>query len=204
MSTVKVYGNLRGGVLSEDVPALPDDAYGRSKLEAERGLIKLAGSSGLAFTILRSPLVYGPGCTGNVRRLSRLLARGVPLPLGAVQNRRSMIGIRNLTDILSRVASDERAKNKTFLISDGLPISTVDMICSLSEGLGVRPWLISFPPRLLQVLGGAAGFGEEIKRLCGSLEVDAKKLVDQLTWVPQTSTHEGLVETGRSFRLGTD
>jgi len=111
-----------------------------------------------------------------------------------------MIGVRNLTDLLILAARAPRAADQIFVVSDGYPVSTPQMVRSLAEGLGVHPRLFNISPGLLALAGTVGGYRSELERLCGSLEVDASRVRDVLGWRPLHSTHHGLVEAGASFR----
>lgn len=133
---------------ADDVPA-PHSPYALSKYEAEKGLYDIARGSDMEVVIVRPPLVYGPGVPGNFERMMRLLWRGFPLPLGAVQNRRSLVALDNLVSFISLVASHPAAGNKTFLVGDREDVSTAQLFRRVAKALGKRALLFPVPPPLL-------------------------------------------------------
>ncbi len=190
LSSVKVLGE-EGAFSDRSIPA-PQDAYGISKWEAEKGLRSVAQHTGLEVVILRPPLIHGPGVGANLARLLSWVKRGVPLPLGAVNNRRSLLGVANLVDAIGRVMCHPEAAGKTWLISDGEPVSTTQLIRLLADVTGSRIMLVPIPPLWLRGVGQLLGRGEEIQRLLGSLEVDDRALRETLGWHPPYSLREGL------------
>jgi UDP-glucose 4-epimerase len=199
MSTVKVYGERFIHPLTERDPTAPEDDYGRTKLAAEEGLRAICADGAMTYTIIRSPMVYGPRGKGKLRRLARLVKTGLPLPLASVRNRRSIVAVDNLADILARCADDPNAANETFLVADGAPIFTPQMIRGIAAGLKAPARLLPFPPGLLEMAGRLAGKGEEVRRLTGSLEFDISHLQSRLGWRSVIGTQEALYQTGQSF-----
>ena len=200
VSSVKVNGEATSAkpFTSDDVPA-PRDPYGISKWEAERALARIADTSGLEVAIVRPPLVYGPGVGGNFLRLLKLLRRGIPLPFGAVDNRRSMIYNGNLASVLRACAVHPGAAGKTYLVSDGEDLSTAELTRRLAAVLGMRARLVPVPPPVLRLAGALTGKAGEIDRLVGSLRVDASRVRDELGWKPPHTVQEGLTETAAWF-----
>jgi UDP-N-acetyl-alpha-D-quinovosamine dehydrogenase len=191
LSSIKVHGDASDHPLSaSDAPA-PDDAYGRSKLAAERALTAIGGS--MTVVVLRPPLVYGPGVKGNFRAMLRAIERGWPLPLGAVANRRSLIYVDNLADAI-RAALD--APPGTYLPSDREDVSTPDLLRRTAAALGRPARLFPVPPGLLLGLAAAAGKAAAADRLTGSLTVDGALP----GWQPPVSMAEGLRATADWFR----
>lgn len=177
-----------------DEPA-PEDAYGQSKLEAEQGLMALAHETGIEVVIIRPPLVYGPRVKGNFASMARWLRRGIPLPLGAVCNLRSLLALDNLTDFIALCADPERsprAANEVFLLSDGEDVSTVELLRKVAKAYGVRPRLIPVPRRLMRVVACALGKSAVADRLLGSLVVDSSKARELLGWGPVVSMDQQL------------
>ncbi len=201
LSSVKVNGEATGarGFTEEDPPT-PEDAYAVSKAEAEVLLRKVAKDTGLEVVVIRPCLVYGPGVGGNVRLLLRALARGVPLPLGSVRNRRSLMGLDNLCDLLQRCVAHPSASGETFLATDGRDLSTPEMIRALAAGLGRPARLIPVPPRVLKMAARLSGQTPAVQRLAGSLEVDSGKVRRMLEWMTPVSPEEGLRRTGEWYR----
>lgn len=175
---------------ADDVPA-PADPYGISKAEAEAALAGIATRTGLSLAILRPPLVHGPGAKGNLAALMKLLSLGLPLPLGGIDNRRSLVGVDNLAHALAFLAG-HNAQGR-FLIKDGEDISTPELIRRLGQGLGRPALLLPVPPALLRAAGACLGKRAAVERLTGSLVVDDAPL-RALGWTPPLSLAEGLAE----------
>ena len=168
LSSVRVHGERSTGApFTEASPLVAQDPYGRSKAEAERGLAALAAAGRLEPVILRPPLVYGPGARGNFARLVRLVARGVPLPLGAVRNRRSLIFVGNLVDAIVRSLDDPAAAGETFMVSDGEDVSTPELVRRIARALGK-------PARLVPVPAGAAPPRRRARRPLGRRRAPAR------------------------------
>jgi nucleoside-diphosphate-sugar epimerase len=182
----------------DDVPN-PSDPYAVSKWEAEQCLWRICAETGLEGVVVRPPLVYGPGVGGNFLRLLKLVRRGVPLPFGAVENRRSMIYVGNLARALIACATDARAAGKTYLASDGRDLSTAELVRRLGDAMGVRARLVPIPPGLLKLAGSLTGKTAEVDRLIGSLALDSSHLLATLGWVPPYPVEEGLLATARWF-----
>jgi nucleoside-diphosphate-sugar epimerase len=195
LSSIKVNGERTTDrpFRATDPPA-PQDAYARSKLEAEELLRRHAGT--LRVCIVRPPLVYGPGVKGNMLRLIRLVWRGVPLPFGSIRNRRSIVSVTNLSSFLERCASDERADGQTFLMADAAPLSTADMIRHIAAGLGRPARLLPVPAHALKLAAAVTRRAAEIDRLIGSMELDPADSFARLDWQPPVSTADGLRAMG--------
>jgi nucleoside-diphosphate-sugar epimerase len=200
LSSVKVNGERTGDrpFTEADVPA-PEDAYGRSKQEAEQALRAVGAATGLAVAIVRPPLVYGPGVKANFLRLLRLVDRGVPLPLGSVRNQRSLIGVWNLCDLIVACATHPAAAGETFLASDQRDLSTPELIRLIGHALGRPARLFPFPVTALRQAGRLAGQGDAVERLVGSLQVDSTKATRLLGWQPVVGVEEGLRRTGEWY-----
>jgi nucleoside-diphosphate-sugar epimerase len=200
VSSVKVNGEETGphAAFSEtDAPA-PADPYGISKAEAESGLQALAAETGLEVVIVRPPLVYGPGVKANFLAMTRFLARGVPLPLGSVtRNRRSLVALDNLVDLMIRCLDHPAAANQVFLVADGEDLSTTELLRRTAMALGVRPRLIPVPVPVLMAGATLLGRRAVARRLLGSLRLDISKARRVLEWVPPVSVDEGLRRTVR-------
>lgn len=202
ISSIKVNGEstlLGQPYTAEDAPA-PVDAYGVSKREAEDGLRQLADATGMEVVIIRPPLVYGPGAKANFHRMIRWLDQGLPLPLGAIHNRRTLVALDNLVDLIVTCVDHPAAVNQTFLAGDGEDLSTTDLLQRMAAALGKKAWLISVPMRLLAI--GSRLFGRQAmaQRLCGSLQVDSAKARNLLGWTPPVSVDEALRRTARDYR----
>lgn len=196
ISSVRVHGSRTAGApFDEASPLAAEDPYGRSKAEAERGLAEIARASSLEVVVLRPPLVYGPGVRGNFARLARLVARGVPLPFGAVRNRRSLVYVGNLVDAIVQSLTHPAAAGRTFMVSDGEDVSTAELVRRIARALGRSPRLVPVPPTLLRAAGALAGRREDVARLLGDLVVDSTLLRRTLGWTPPHTLEEGLAAT---------
>lgn len=181
-----------------DMPA-PSDYYGISKMEAEEGLSDISRETEMEVVIVRPPLVYGPGVKANFRAMMRCLKLGIPLPLGAINNQRSLVSVDNLADMLANCVRHPAASNKVFLVSDGEDLSTAQLLTRLGIALGRPARLISVPPKLLTVGATLLGSSRFTKRLCGSLQVDISETRRLLNWIPPISVDEGLRRTVEDF-----
>lgn len=181
-----------------DVPA-PDTDYGISKLEAELRLAEIAAASEMAVTIVRPPLVYGPGAKANFLALASAVHRGIPLPLGLVRNRRSMVFVGNLADFLLVCCQSEGAKNQTFMVSDGDDMSTAELVRHLARGMGRKAFLLPVPPVLLRLMLQAVGRRGLALRLLDDLNVDIGHARSVLGWRPPVSARDGLELTARAM-----
>lgn len=190
LSSVKVYGEA--GAYAEEDPPAPEEAYGISKYEAEVGLRQIAAETGMEVVIIRAPLVYGPHVRANFETLMRVVARGIPLPLGAIDNRRSLVALDNLVDFILTCIERPAAANETFLVSDGEDLSTTDLIRRLAQAMGRPARLIPVPPAVLMAAATLLGRRDVARRLLGSLRVDITKAKQRLAWVPPVSVDEGL------------
>lgn len=190
LSSVKVNGET--GLFRESDPENPQDAYAVSKFEAEQGLRAIAAGTGMEVTIIRPPLVYGPGVKANFQALVRAVQRGVPLPLGAIDNRRSLVAIDNLIDLIVTCIDHPSAANETFLVSDGEDLSTPELVRRLARAMGRPARLIPVPPGLLIAGARLAGRRAAAERLISSLQVDITKAARLLNWHPPVTVDEGL------------
>lgn len=194
VSSIKVNGEAtRLGYLfkADDAPA-PLDAYGISKMEAEQGLRKIAAQTGMDVVIIRPPLVYGPGVKANFAAMMRWLRRGVPLPLGAIDNRRSLVALDNLVDLILTCLTHSAAANQTFLVSDGEDVSTSALLRRMGEAMNRPARLVSVPTGLLKLAAALVGRRDMAQRLCGSLQVDIEKNHQLLGWRPPLTLNQGL------------
>ncbi len=175
VSSVKVNGERTtwpGAPFGESDPAAPEDAYAMSKWEAEQALARIAEQMHLETVIVRPPLVYGPGVKANFLRLLRAVDRGVPLPFGSIDNRRSLVSLDNLVDLLIHCATAPAAAGGTFFVSDGDDLSMPELVRQIAHAMGRRPRLINVPPTLLSAAARLVGKGDVFDRLGGSLHVD--------------------------------
>jgi nucleoside-diphosphate-sugar epimerase len=200
LSSVKVNGEhtLPGKPFTSN-QAAPQDAYGISKWEAELGLQRIAKETGLEVVIIRPPLVYGPGVKANFLSMMRVLHRGLPLPLGAIQNQRSLIALPNLVSLIETCLTHPAAAGQTFMASDQRDVSTTDLLQLLGHALGKPTRLIPVPQTWLETglkLVGKSGIAQ---RLCGSLTVDATPATQLLSWKPVVTVEQGLQATAQHF-----
>lgn len=201
VSSIKAVAERDGGVpLTEDAEPRPEDAYGHSKWKAEEALRQLGRASGMEIVIIRPPLVYGPGVRANFLSLMRVVARGVPLPLGMISARRSLLYVGNLADVLTCCVDDPRAANCTFHVADDDAPTVTDLLKVIGEQLNKPARLFPVPTRALYLLGRVMGRTPQIERLTGSLRVDASLIRRTLDWRPPFSTREGLCATARWYR----
>ncbi|HDS1698997.1 MULTISPECIES: SDR family oxidoreductase [unclassified Pseudomonas] len=202
ISSIKVNGEetaLGQPYTAHDRPQ-PQDPYGISKMEAEAELWALAKASGLEVVIIRPVLVYGPGVKANFQAMMRWLSKGVPLPFGAIDNRRSLVALDNLVDLIAICIDHPAAANQVFLVSDGEDLSTTALLRRMAQALGAPARLLPVPGWLLS--GGANLLGRTAlsKRLCGSLQVDIEKTRKVLGWQPPVSVDAALRATAQHFQ----
>lgn len=196
LSSIKVNGeSTPERPFSHDDKPAPLDPYGTSKMEAEHALRALARSSGMEVVIIRPPMVYGPKVGANFLRLMRLVDSGIPLPLASINNRRSMVYLGNLVDLIRVCLTHPDAAGETFLAADGEDVSTPELMRRLAIAMGVKARLFSFPPSLLSIAARCIGKGAEADRLIGSLQVDASHAFQRLNWRPPFTLNQGLQET---------
>jgi nucleoside-diphosphate-sugar epimerase len=203
ISSIKVNGEeteLGKPYTADDTPA-PIDPYGISKLEAEQGLLALAAETGMEVAIIRPVLVYGPGVKGNFASMIDLVEKGIPLPLGSIHNKRSLVGIDNLVDLIIRCIDHPAAANQVFLAGDGEDLSTTQLLNRVAKAMGRPSRLIRVPAALLQLGVILLGKKAVAQRLLGSLQVDISKTRQLLDWTPPVSVDEGLK---RCFSVSKD
>ncbi len=205
ISSIKVNGEgtlLGHPYTTEDLPA-PVDPYGISKREAEDGLSQLAIDTGLEVVIIRPPLIYGPGVKANFLSMIRLLDKGVPLPLGAIRNQRSLVALDNLIDLIITCIHHPVAANQTFLVADGEDISTPELLKRTATALGKKAWLLPIPDFLLALGATLIGKQAMAQRLCGSLQIDISKTCTLLDWKPPVKVDEALHKTAHFYSSAT-
>ena len=200
ISSIKVNGETTSGrpFTADNTPA-PEDPYGISKWETEQVLQKIAEKTGLEVVIIRPPLVYGPGVRANFLRLMQAVKLGMPLPLGAINNRRSLVALDNLMDLIDTCLNHPAARNQTFLVSDGSDLSTTALVKNMAVALGRPTRLIPVPESLLRVVAKLLGKTSIAQRLCGSLQVDINKTREMLSWSPPVTVNEALRKTAAHF-----
>lgn len=192
ISSVGVNGNRNHRPFTENSIVKPAEPYAVSKLEAERGLRQLSDELGLEVVIIRPPLVYGPDAPGNFGSLMRWINKGIPLPLGAIHNQRSLVALDNLVDFIITCIDHPAAANQTFLVSDGEDLSTTELLRRVGEAQGKPARLIPVPTGVLKTGAALVGKQAMAQRLCGSLQVDISKAREVLGWTPPVSVDEGL------------
>ncbi|MFM0036780.1 NAD-dependent epimerase/dehydratase family protein [Paraburkholderia strydomiana] len=202
VSSIKAVGESSQGrePLSELVPPRPEDPYGISKLEAERALTAFGRRSGLEVVIVRPPLVYGPAVRANFLQLMNAIARGVPLPLGRIEARRSMIFVNNLADALLHCATERRAAGELFHVSDGHDLTVSELARMLAWQLQASGRFLSVPPGLLRLAGRLTGRSAQVGRLLDELRVDSRHIGDALGWRPPFTVEQGMLETVSWYR----
>lgn len=200
LSSIGVNGTQSIKPFTESDVPLPVEPYAVSKLEAEQGLMELSRETGMEVVIIRPPLVYGPSAPGNFGKLANAVRRGIPLPLGAVtQNRRTLVGLDNLVDLIVTCAYHPAAANQAFLAGDDEDLSTADLLRRMAKAFGVSPRLLPVPVPVLKAMARAAGKSGMVERLCGSLQVDITKAREVLGWKPPLTVDEGLARVAAGF-----
>lgn len=194
LSSIKVNGEstLPGSPFMPDDPPAPADPYGRSKLEAEQALLELADQSGMEVVIIRAPLVYGPGVGGNFATMMRWVEKGIPLPLGAIDNRRSLVGLGNLVDFLLTCLHHPAAANRVWMVSDDDDVSTTELLRRVGRAVGRPARLIPTPVFLIRGLAALIGRRGVGRRLGDSLQVDISASRSRLGWEPPVTMAEEL------------
>ena len=193
LSSIKV-----NGLITTDRPFTADDnpqpvePYGKSKMAAEQALYKISADTGLELVILRPSLVYGPNPRGSVLQLMRFVDREILLPLASVENRRSLVAVQNLCDLIKVCLIHPKAPDNTFLVSDGADISTPDFIRRIASHMGRKTRLVPIPVFLLRMSAALLGRWSEIQALTFSQQVDSSKTRDRLNWVPPVNPDKAL------------
>lgn len=203
ISSIKVNGEatLPGHPYRADDDPQPEDAYGISKAEAEVGLQAIAQKTGMELVIIRPVLVYGPGVKGNFKSMVHWVRRGIPLPLGRANgNRRSLVALDNLVDLICTCVDHPRAANQVFLVSDGEDLSTADLLRRIALAQGVTARLLPLPVVFLRWGARLLGKGAVAQRLLGSLQVDIAKTRELLDWQPQLTVDEGLKKLAENLQ----
>jgi len=192
ISSIGVIGNTNAHPFTEDDTPNATELYAQSKWEAEQGLWEIQHETGVELVIIRPPLVYGPNAPGNFGGLIRWVERGVPLPLGAVHNKRSLVALDNLVDLIITCIDHPAAANQVFLAGDGQDLSTTELLRGVAKAAGKSSRLIPIPSLLLMLAATLMGKKAMARRLLGSLQVDISKARELLGWEPPISVEEGL------------
>ena len=194
ISSIKVNGestSIGQPFFYDDEPS-PEDPYGQSKAEAERGLLELAQETGMEVVIIRPPLVYGPGVKANFATMINFAIKNLPLPLGAIKNKRSLVSIENLVDLIVTCIDHPKAAGNIFLVSDDLDVSTTELLKELTRAAGKKPHLIPIPMALVRGLAILLGKRAVADRLCGNLQLDITHTKNTLDWSPPVTFQEGI------------
>jgi nucleoside-diphosphate-sugar epimerase len=194
VSSIKVNGEATqpGKPFTANDTSAPLDAYGISKMEAEQGLLALSAQTDMEVVIIRPPLVYGPGVKANFFAMMCWLRRGVPLPLGAIHNQRSLVALDNLVDLIMISLTHPAAANQTFLASDDEDVSTTELLRRMGKAMDCPVRLLSVPSSCLKLAASIVGKRDVAQRLCGSLQVDIEKTRRLLGWRPILTLDQGL------------
>lgn len=194
LSSIKVNGEetQEGVPFTPNDIFVPTDPYALSKYEAEQGLLNLAAETEMEIVIIRSPLVYGPKVKANFLSMMKWQNKGVPLPFGAIHNKRSLIALDNLVDLIITCIKHPCAANKVFLVSDDEDISTSELLTRVSNTLEKRTWLLPINQKVLEFCLGLIGRKDLARRLFSSLQVDISKTKNLLNWIPPITVDEGL------------
>ncbi|UUA71429.1 UDP-glucose 4-epimerase family protein [Cellvibrio sp. QJXJ] len=201
ISSLKVNGeSTNEKPFTEQDKALPEDPYGISKMEAEDGLRAIAEETGMEVVIIRPPLIYGPGVKANFLKLIKIAALPIPLPFGAVNNKRSMVYLGNLVDFIITSIDHPAAANQTFLISDGEDLSLTSLLKRMRAAFNRSPLLIPIPVFLFKFAGTVTGKRNVIDRLTGNLQIDSAKARNLIGWTPPFTINEGIVNTINAYK----
>lgn len=201
ISSVKVNGEATDGEpFGPYQTPHPQDPYGISKQEAEEGLHVLARATGLEVVIIRPPMVYGPGVKGNFRSMMKAVQYGIPLPLGSVQNMRSLVALDNLVDLIKVCLVHPDAPGNTFMVSDGEDISTAELLRKIAGAFHRRSMLFPSPQKWLSTTLSLLGYSGIAERLCGSLQVDISHTENVLGWSPVVTMEEQLMKMADEFQ----
>lgn len=198
LSSIGVNGNINTSPFTADDEVKPAEPYALSKWEAEQGLKKIAEETELEIVIIRPPLVYGANAPGNFESLVRWVDKGIPLPLGAINNKRSLVGLDNLVDLIMTCLEHPAATNQVFLAGDGEDLSTSDLLRAVAQAMEKPARLLPVPANLLLLGASLLGKKAMAQRLLGSLQVDITKTRELLGWCPPFTVEQGLA---RCFNL---
>lgn len=201
MSSIKVNGESTGSdwKFKADDKANPTDPYATSKFEAEQELLALVEKVDMDVVIIRPPLVYGLGVKANFALMMRWVYKSIPLPLGAINNQRSLIALDNLVDFIVHCVSHPKAANETFLVSDGEDVTTTQLIEKIAGSLQKKAWLVPIPGGLIRYFARLVGKGDQIDRLLGNLQLDNSKAKELLDWNPVVTMDEQLTKMAVEF-----
>ncbi|WP_166112039.1 NAD-dependent epimerase/dehydratase family protein [Pseudoalteromonas sp. Z9A5] len=190
LSTVSVYGNQAH--IDINVELNPIDYSSKVRVDVENELIKLGSNTGMEIVIIRSPLIYGKGAPGNFGTLLKIAEKNLPLPLGAINNKRSYVALDNVIDLLITCIEHPNAANQTFLASDDENISTSNLLKKLTLAAGKKPWLLPVPVSLLKLIASIIGKKAAVEKFSSSLTVDIEHTKKTLNWKPPITLDEGI------------
>lgn len=202
LSSIKVNGEetFIGKPFTADTVPAPHDSYGISKLEAEIALLGLSKKTSMEVVIIRPPLVYGPGVSANFASMMKAISRGLPLPLGAIANKRSMVAIGNLVDLILLCTLHPAASGQIFLVSDDHDVSLPELLRKLGNALDAPARLFAVPVSVIWIFARLLGKQNVAQRLCNSLQLDVSKTKELLAWKPPVSINQALLETAQWFK----
>lgn len=202
ISSIKVHGESTqvGKSFTPSNPHLFEDFYAQSKSEAEVGLKKLADETGLELVIIRPTLVYGPGVKANFASLMELVSKGIPLPFGSItENRRSLVSVENLVDLITTCIDHPKAANQVFLVSDDHDVSSAEMVRQMAIAIGMPTWQLPVPLWCFRLAGKIFNRSDVVERLTGSLQVDISHTKETLGWTPPQTLQQGFKQTAEAF-----
>ena len=197
ISTAVVYGQNSepNQPFQIDTALNSDSPYAASKVAAENAIVKLGQQGSLSYTIIRPPLVYGPGVKANFLSMIKWVQAGIPLPLGSARNLRSLVGVRNLSDLIQASATNPAAKNQIFNASDDRDISTTDLLAKIARAMNKKSRLVRVPLPLLKIGSQVIGKPRAYDGLCGSFQLDLANTKQLLNWTPPFSLEEEIATT---------
>lgn len=201
ISSIKVNGEFSpsGHPFQPDLVYVPDDPYGLSKYEAEVQLRELAEETGLEVVIIRPPLVYGPAVKANFLSMMHWVAKGIPLPLGAIHNSRSFVYVDNLVDLILTCCKHPKAAGETLLVSDGKDVSTTQLLKAVALSMNKRAHLLPIPMSIIDFASKLIGKPQISQRLCGNLQVDISHTRKILEWEPPVTFEQGIKRTAQAY-----
>ncbi len=204
LSTVLVNGSSTDGrpPFREDDRVMPRGTYGMSKAAAEAGLEAIANDTDMKITVIRPPLIYGPGALGNFRLLAKAVKRGIPLPFGSIHNRRAFLGVGNLASFVVHQLTHPGGKFDIFLLADDEVISTPEFVRRIGKALGKKSRMVPFPILALKAIFRIVGRSEAADSVVGSLEIDASKAL-KTGWRPEINLDQGLRSALQATTLST-
>jgi nucleoside-diphosphate-sugar epimerase len=204
ISSIKVNGEstLPGKALTCNDQHIPVDPYGLSKYESELGLKLIAEQTGLEVVVIRPPLIYGPGVKANFLKMMQWVEKGIPLPLGAIQNQRSMLGIDNLINFIELCLTHPDAIGQTFLVSDDHDVSTTELLKEIAAAMHRPSRLLSIPQFFIEKLLILLGQRHISERLCGSLQLDISLAKTLISWKPPHTFRDQLSKTALDYLSG--